>query len=313
MLRFRDRPPAPHGSPDIDRSGAFRFGARIKLDVVQVQQWLTDISATRGRDGLDDGFDVAAEFAADFHAATAELEALRPELGPQLDELEAVFADYHAAGIAMAEAYIEGGPASGNPMMGEFDAAAAAMGETADALVDELLAGAAASLDSAGDSARQVQTVALTAALVIAALGILLGAVLVRRISRLLSRLADSALGLARGNADLDLDDFGSDEVGELARSLGTAAEAVAARMALEAEKEESSAALVRLFGEVEAVARDLSERAELLTAASSETLEATGTSTQRMSAAVADAGDAAEAIAHSAQRAAELSSRALD
>ena len=31
----------------------------LKLSVVQVQQWLTDISATRGLDGLNDGFDEA--------------------------------------------------------------------------------------------------------------------------------------------------------------------------------------------------------------------------------------------------------------
>ena len=34
---------------------------QMKLDAVQVQQWLTDISATRGLDGLNDGFDMAAE------------------------------------------------------------------------------------------------------------------------------------------------------------------------------------------------------------------------------------------------------------
>lgn len=28
----------------------------IKLSVVQVQQWLTDISATRGQNGMDDGY-----------------------------------------------------------------------------------------------------------------------------------------------------------------------------------------------------------------------------------------------------------------
>ena len=32
---------------------------QMKLDVVQVQQWLTDISATRAQDGLDDGFNEA--------------------------------------------------------------------------------------------------------------------------------------------------------------------------------------------------------------------------------------------------------------
>ncbi|PHS75222.1 MAG: hypothetical protein COB59_11675, partial [Rhodospirillaceae bacterium] len=38
----------------------------IKNDVVQIQQWLTDISATRAQDGLNDGMDVAAEFAQKF-------------------------------------------------------------------------------------------------------------------------------------------------------------------------------------------------------------------------------------------------------
>ena len=28
----------------------------MQMQVVQIQQWLTDISATRGQDGLDDGF-----------------------------------------------------------------------------------------------------------------------------------------------------------------------------------------------------------------------------------------------------------------
>ena len=31
----------------------------MKLDVVQVQQWLSDISTTRAQDGLNDGFDEA--------------------------------------------------------------------------------------------------------------------------------------------------------------------------------------------------------------------------------------------------------------
>jgi hypothetical protein len=31
----------------------------LQLNIVQVQQWLTDISATRGLDGLNDGFSEA--------------------------------------------------------------------------------------------------------------------------------------------------------------------------------------------------------------------------------------------------------------
>lgn len=33
----------------------------MQAQVIEIQQWLTDISATRGLDGLDDGFDEAAK------------------------------------------------------------------------------------------------------------------------------------------------------------------------------------------------------------------------------------------------------------
>lgn len=31
----------------------------LQKDIIQIQQWLTDISATRGKPGFDDGFDEA--------------------------------------------------------------------------------------------------------------------------------------------------------------------------------------------------------------------------------------------------------------
>jgi methyl-accepting chemotaxis protein len=41
----------------VDRDYQFQLAVLdLQLNIVQVQQWLTDISATRGLDGLDDGF-----------------------------------------------------------------------------------------------------------------------------------------------------------------------------------------------------------------------------------------------------------------
>ncbi len=45
----------------------------LKLDVVQVQQFLTDISATRGAKGFDDGFDDAEKFAKDLESVLSDL------------------------------------------------------------------------------------------------------------------------------------------------------------------------------------------------------------------------------------------------
>src|ERR1700759_902848 len=39
-----------------------RAAKDVQQDVVQVQQFLSDISATRGQDGLDDGFEEAKQF-----------------------------------------------------------------------------------------------------------------------------------------------------------------------------------------------------------------------------------------------------------
>lgn len=196
------------------------LGNRIKFDVVQVQQWLTDISATRALDGLNDGIDVAAEFADDFQIATDELEALRPDLGPELAELRATFAVYHATGIEMANAYIEGGPTSGNRLMGEFDTAAAAMGDTVDALVTELLDDSTTSLDDASASATQVKTVALVASLAIAALAALCGTVIITALTRQLKTVTAAASQIAAGNLSVEpLPAHDRDSLGKLAMS----------------------------------------------------------------------------------------------
>ena len=113
---------------------------QIQINVIQVQQWLTDISATRGLDGLNDGFDVAAEQAAEFNVnvKTAEDLAVQldlPEVLAALKNLEADFPAYYAAGSKMAKAYVAGGPEAGNPMMAAFDGAAEQLSGRLDALL----------------------------------------------------------------------------------------------------------------------------------------------------------------------------------
>jgi len=105
------------------------YSERILLDVVQVQQWLTDISATRGRDGLNDGMDKAEKFAKAFKTDTEE--ALRhaeklglPEVIATLKATQEAFPAYYNVGKKMAQTYIDFGPEGGNKMMDSFDAAA---------------------------------------------------------------------------------------------------------------------------------------------------------------------------------------------
>jgi methyl-accepting chemotaxis protein len=112
----------------------------IKVDVIQVQQWLTDISATRGLDGLNDGFDMAKEFAGKFAEDVASAREYATVLGltsvvEALDKIKADFTPFYETGQKMAQAYVDEGPAGGNKTMGAFDEVAGQIYETTDALL----------------------------------------------------------------------------------------------------------------------------------------------------------------------------------
>ena len=129
-----------------DESVVFAGVARqMKLDAVQVQQWLTDISATRGLDGLDDGFDEAENSYKSFLSGLAQFTEMYQEENDtaglaQVKELKDNLDNYYKVGQKMAHAYVDGGPAEGNKVMAEFDGAAAAMSESLTPFIDSQVA-----------------------------------------------------------------------------------------------------------------------------------------------------------------------------
>jgi len=114
----------------------------IKLNVVQVQQFITDISATRGLDGLDDGFDKAAKKDKAFKANMASALGFSQELNKikitkALKVVKRDFSTYYATGKKMARAYIKYGPEGGNKMRNDFDVAAGQIDKSLDILLSE--------------------------------------------------------------------------------------------------------------------------------------------------------------------------------
>lgn len=109
----------------------------MELSTIQVQQFLTDISATRAQDGKDDGFKNAEENAVIFKDALKKFAVLKPEKATFLKEYEAAFDDYYVLGKKMAQAYISYGPSEGNKMMPEFDERAERLGKYTDEIREE--------------------------------------------------------------------------------------------------------------------------------------------------------------------------------
>jgi methyl-accepting chemotaxis protein len=99
----------------------------MAFSVVQVQQFLTDVSATRSRDG----FDEAEKHAKAFKEGVKKLKthyAAKPEKLKELELLNASFDIYYGTGKRMAEVYIAKGVDAGNEVMKQpqsgFDAVA---------------------------------------------------------------------------------------------------------------------------------------------------------------------------------------------
>ncbi|MBE1555594.1 methyl-accepting chemotaxis protein [Sporosarcina limicola] len=113
---------------------------RLKLDVVQVQQWLTDISATRAAEGYDDGFIVADTYIIDFNETLNELKELESKIGnKEMDTFKQTFKEFHETGKEMAEAYIAFGPEKGNVLMAKFDAYSEGINDSVDVYLNDTI------------------------------------------------------------------------------------------------------------------------------------------------------------------------------
>lgn len=243
---------------DVDQTSAVADGylplviriLDIKTDVIQVQQWLTDISATRAAPGFDDGFAEAAQYAERFTADVAEARKLATDLGlgkvlTALREIEVAFPAFYAGGRDMAQVYIDLGPESGNLQMEAFDTVAEAMNIATDTLVETVELEASATLveltTGASEAAENNHILLLRmglfalAAVAVTGLGL---AYLFRDLSRCFLGLdADIAAVMSgEGDAIMHLDAERRDEFGPVAQALS------AFRANLNASREQEAA-----------------------------------------------------------------------
>ena len=108
----------------------------LQKDIIQIQQWLTDISATKAKPGFDDGFDEAETFYKDAKNIINELKDYGIE-DKFINELRTSLHDYYKVGIDMANAYIEKGTDEGNTYMERFDPFSENIQQEVDILLDK--------------------------------------------------------------------------------------------------------------------------------------------------------------------------------
>ena len=96
----------------------------MTTSIVELQQWLTDVSATHNPDGFGDA-DAAAKL---FNQGLSQFKTMfrgdnDNQALQQLAQLGAAFKQLHEVGTDMANAYMNQGIKAGNVLMGEFDGA----------------------------------------------------------------------------------------------------------------------------------------------------------------------------------------------
>jgi methyl-accepting chemotaxis protein len=180
----------------------------IRYHVVQVQQFLTDASATRDLgDDAKDAAEHAAAFRANVNRAADVARALgQTEAAALVEQLRAAFPGYYDTGLTMAHAYIDGGIEAGNEVMKRFDPQADAMSgltakldQLASGVADESAAVVMAEATAQAALARETYRASEAAGLVFALISAGAGAALLFGVARPLSALSDATRRVGSG------------------------------------------------------------------------------------------------------------------
>ena len=173
-----------------------------RFHVVQIQQFLTDISATHN----EDGYGEASENLAQARAKLANVKQLIPTLGAEIDAAGKALTDVHEAGVAMAKVYINQGMDAGSLLMQQpvngFDARVEALSAQLDGLTETLSARLAEAEDRSANSHHEVRNTVMAALWLMTILQALSMFGLYQRIVPALRRLQNAVEAIRDGRGD---------------------------------------------------------------------------------------------------------------
>jgi methyl-accepting chemotaxis protein len=192
----------------------------LDKNVVQVQQFLSDVSATRAKDGLDDGFKNAQTNFDQLNAGLARFEKHFADQGDAqsvtlIQTIKSDAASFFATGQAMANAFVAGGPEAGNKLMAGFDAASEKLQKQLEPFVKAQVAQMTSDLAASSAKADQISTIGIIIVVLAVALAALVALLVTASITRPLAKALGAAREVAAGNlnASIEADDS---EIGQL-------------------------------------------------------------------------------------------------
>lgn len=213
---------------ETTRTESLVFAMKAKdmaMEIVEVQQNLSDISATRGAEGFDDGLDKARNNAAVFEKLYNEFHERfsrnkNTKALAELEKLNKAFHAYYAMGKKMAKVYINQGPAQGNTMMEQFDPLADSLAKIVNDLVKIQVQELNNNMIKSESEVTLSQTINMISSIAIIIL--LTGFILfiTNGIKKNVNKILMFVGGLSKGDFTLSIDVESQDEMGQIANAM---------------------------------------------------------------------------------------------
>ena len=177
-------------------------------DITQVQQFLTDVSATRAKDGLDDGWKEAQKHYQKFTTGIDQFQKYYESKSDksQLDALTEIRGKaerFYTQGKKLAAAYVEGGAEMGNAMMPLFDKTSLELQASLKPFVDHQLKQVSGNTELTLHEADLLTTTSLWLSALVLALSLIVGVYVTRSINKPLQEILSAIDDLGQGNGDL--------------------------------------------------------------------------------------------------------------
>jgi methyl-accepting chemotaxis protein len=199
----------------------------MNLSRSDVQQYLTDVSATHDTDGFAAADQAAKRFLngaekfKQFYQQENDVEGIK-----EIEIIETNFNEMYALGKVMAKTYVNKGMAAGNALMKGsdatpgFDQASETLLKHLEAFRKHQLAGAEGISASAEKAANATLSGIIVGGLAVGVLAIFAGMWLVRSITRPLDEAVKLVRGVAEGDLTQRIEVHSTDEIGQLMQAL---------------------------------------------------------------------------------------------
>ncbi|HXU93919.1 MAG TPA: HAMP domain-containing protein, partial [Gallionella sp.] len=187
----------------------------------EVQQWLTDVSATHNRDGYKDADEAAKRFLADvekykqMYQKENDAESLK-----KMQDIETSFNTFYSHGKTMAEAYITQGLEAGNAAMEGFDKDSKAISDELGKFREQQIAEAHQIVSNTVSAAELTMKEMAGGGLIAALLASVFSALISRSIIRPVSAMKSTMVEIGKtGDFTRRIAVDSKDEIGQTARS----------------------------------------------------------------------------------------------